>query len=208
MSQNNSAMSTQGIDALEKAYAWLEKIYPEAIWPGRGQMVGDTQPDGAEARDARESCKEALSALRGKQEVQGIGPYEAVKKPGRMFTWYVDHPGGESGFFSRDASDEFANQLNAAYLAGKQEHTDTAWISVAERLPDFKDGWSGTGYLVHGTVTPSETFPDGLWQDVREIHWSEVNGERYHNWNPIRIGAMTITHWMPLPAPPQTPVEP
>lgn len=46
-------------DGLEKAYAWLEEIYPEKIWPGRGEPLSD----GLAARDARETCKESLSAM-------------------------------------------------------------------------------------------------------------------------------------------------
>lgn len=55
------------IEALKKSYRWLEQVYPESIWPGRG---ANEMADGLEARDARESCKEALALLRAEPEAR------------------------------------------------------------------------------------------------------------------------------------------
>jgi len=71
------------------------------------------------------------------------------------------------------------------------------WVSVEDRLPEkVSNNWPKVLAFWHTSEPDYE--PGGMdasWFDGR--HWQASNGEMdYH-------GSRRVTHWMPLPAPPQ-----
>ena len=69
--------------------------------------------------------------------------------------------------------------------------TKIEWISVNDRLPEVEQKVIGIG-LYKGKQTRADVLyydgPEGWWDTLRHI---KVTGE--------------VTHWMPIPEPPQTP---
>lgn len=67
------------------------------------------------------------------------------------------------------------------------------WISVKDRLPEEIDGESKAVLVIVKFVD----FRGNVWSENYNIAWTE-NGE----WDCIgRMGI--VTHWMPLPEPPE-----
>lgn len=73
------------------------------------------------------------------------------------------------------------------------------WISVDDRLPeqgDFVDAWAGKRIV--------NAFWDRPMQGSTEMYWAHANGS-----DPFFTGGLIggfseidVTHWMPLPEPP------
>jgi len=76
-----------------------------------------------------------------------------------------------------------------AYLHGRKEQAKDKWVSVEERLPRV----TGNGY--------SDTV---LVWELNEIRFAQFLKEnKYVSWVVIgRTGGITVTHWQPLPEPP------
>jgi hypothetical protein len=66
----------------------------------------------------------------------------------------------------------------------------TEWISVNDKLPN-RDGF----YLVLENVNQvAGCYHSGYYHWCREFGWNADGG---------RINIQTVTHWMPLPTPPE-----
>lgn len=81
-----------------------------------------------------------------------------------------------------------ARDLHRTFIEGAEwQAKQSPWISVEDRLPDFKDG------LVN-VRCKNKNKEDGIWlYDICYID-EDTNtwGKRHHTWE-------TITHWMPIP---------
>lgn len=79
------------------------------------------------------------------------------------------------------------------------------WISVNERLPDLHpDVWQDGDELVPFNVSdPVLCFYNGGEYVVAVFE--NDSGTAYTGWTSVADGAnlRTVTHWMPLPAPPE-----
>lgn len=85
-----------------------------------------------------------------------------------------------------------------AYEAGKQKgFTTDAWISVKSRMP-IDDGYTGH-VLVARTIHYDCQFGD---RDVTMAYVSENGWAWDHKTMPVLHDGEEVTHWMPIPDPP------
>lgn len=128
-------------------------------------------------------------------DAQGAGIYyRAIQRDGKHIVYWVDSMGGSDGDKSFDSWDELKEWVETTHYPHKMQpyvKPMPTWIDVNERLPE-DDGkylvatscgkqWMGNYNL---PPKPNEWMLNG---------WS-VNG----GWHPF-----DITHWQPLPNPPE-----
>lgn len=100
-----------------------------------------------------------------------------------------------------DAFNHMEHELYADYVFDalellKEQPQKGEWIPVSERLPEAKEGFFGTPYIVltkNGTVIPLwyvEKIIRGTW--VRR--WEYYGGHIYHG---------EVIAWAPMPEPPK-----
>ena len=90
------------------------------------------------------------------------------------------------------------NQCRAAMLqAGNSPVTPDGWIPVSERMPErdyvLAADISGTYYPPHQPNAQVGIYAD--WFEDGNPSWDDGDGNDLH--------LKQVTHWMPLPAPPQ-----
>ena len=84
--------------------------------------------------------------------------------------------------------------LNAAIDLINNPSMISQWISVKDRLPEFRDWVLVIGKFVpegYWTVPHIAEFRNGVW------HSDDIDC------TPLEERALTVTHWMPLPEPPK-----
>ena len=134
-----------------------------------------------------------MSQNNSAMSTQGIGPYTVYQSAVDQNCWLVRFGtiGPVYEYSTPMQAGSACDALNAAYLAGKQEHTNTAWVSVEEHKPNFDMEAGGDRVLVldprDGHVE-AMIFHGDCWQDTRAYNWTFED----------------YPYWMPLPPPPQT----
>ena len=114
---------------------------------------------------------------------------ELMKFPIRLDHYDKEH-GNEHFIYGIETVLEYAENLQTTDVA--QE-----WISVDDRLPDNKE---------HDWVLAQVVEDNGFMHipTVMEYRQSKNDWfEETYGWLSEHNGAFTVTHWMPLPAPPK-----
>lgn len=86
-----------------------------------------------------------------------------------------------------DIGKELAKAFDYGYEQGKKDATQ--WISINDRLPDAKYGESDSVLTISESGIQEVLYFDGSC-------WCHPTGE-------VRESVFHITHWMPLPEPPE-----
>ncbi|EEJ3347668.1 DUF551 domain-containing protein [Salmonella enterica] len=94
--------------------------------------------------------------------------------------------------------EQIARTVRAAIIqAGNSPVTQDGWISCSERMPDreyvLAGDFSGTHYLASIPNVQVGIYAD--WFDDEKPCWDDGDGNDLH--------LKEVTHWMPLPEPPQ-----
>ena len=78
------------------------------------------------------------------------------------------------------------------------------WISVEERLPEDLPENKGKK-VIPCLVSLKSTYPNGKPNTQKRQRQLQYYGSNGGVWEWSRIGASRVTHWMPLPEPPEVP---
>ena len=160
-----------------------------------------------EITEQKEVFELALTALRSMQEAGEPLSLEQLKQMDGKPVWCEDlefgcscwgywNGDGAIGYFSNFAYDDYGTGW-LAYSYPPAHIDRSKWISVKERLPDDeKDGETVLAVVfgkphknitLHHAIMTAEYFYQGGWLVDEYPEWE----------NPI------VTHWMPLPEPPE-----
>lgn len=99
-------------------------------------------------------------------------------------------------------ADKMSNDEFKALCVG-QEYTPNGWISVKNKLPEPDDNQYYLVWLDDGTYDLGRymTMTYGLYNPNTKT--TERMGEPYNAWKVDGNYSLAVTHWQPLPAPPQ-----
>ena len=114
---------------------------------------------------------------------------ELMKFPIRLDHYDKEH-GNEHFIYGIETVLEYAENLQTTDVA--QE-----WISVDDRLPDNKE---------HDWVLAQVVEDNGFMHIPTVMEYRQSRNdwfEETYGWLSEHNGAFTVTHWMPLPAPPK-----
>lgn len=91
------------------------------------------------------------------------------------------------------------DEVNEACRMGMEALERTRWIPCSERLPDLPDG--ERAYRTVIVCVRGHTFP--LDYEREKVRGKTVERWKW-TWNRIYEKPDSITHWMPLPEPPES----
>ena len=99
---------------------------------------------------------------------------------------------GEEPDYQNEDANKFVDDLIANGVTVTDNNVGSKWIPVTERLPEMRDDGFADAFLVtNGCVGHIAYFVDGEWIFTEN---GEMKEPMFYD----------VTHWMPLPTPPNT----